>query len=294
MWIYEVDGRYINPQLVNQVTIANGFRYSALIKLDQPVSDYTIRVTTNGLNQIVSGYATLTYAGSSHMTNSTAIVNYGGGPVSNSSPLTRFNEAGATPFEPVTPAQTADQTFFFNVGHWYNSWQWTISGNAAYDQSLEDATVPPLLIDPDQDLGHNPDLTIRTTNGTWVDLIIRSQEPLSPPHPIHKHSNKFFVIGSGVGPFNYSSVAEAIQKEPAGSFNLANPQLRDGYAIAAVVAQPTWLALRYQVVQPGAFLLHCHLQIHLGGGMSLNVLDGVDAWPQLPGEYLNGNGGTRS
>lgn len=30
--------------------------------------------------------------------------------------------------------------------------------------------------------------------------------------------------------------------------------------------EPTWLALRYHVVNPAAFLLHCHIQVHLRGG----------------------------
>jgi FtsP/CotA-like multicopper oxidase with cupredoxin domain len=41
-----------------------------------------------------------------------------------------------------------------------------------------------------------------------------------------------------------------------------------------------WLAIRYHVENPGAFLLHCHMETHLHSGMGMVLLDGVDAWPQ--------------
>ena len=31
--------------------------------------------------------------------------------------------------------------------------------------------------------------------------------------------------------------------------------------------------------------MHCHFEIHLGGGMAVAILDGVDAWPEVPPEY---------
>ena len=31
--------------------------------------------------------------------------------------------------------------------------------------------------------------------------------------------------------------------------------------------------------------MHCHFEIHLGGGMAIAILDGVDAWPKVPSEY---------
>jgi len=38
-------------------------------------------------------------------------------------------------------------------------------------------------------------------------------------------------------------------------------------------------------------LFHCHMQTHLSGGMAIVMLDGFDAWPNVPAEYANnGNG----
>jgi FtsP/CotA-like multicopper oxidase with cupredoxin domain len=47
-----------------------------------------------------------------------------------------------------------------------------------------------------------------------------------------------------------------------------------------------WIAIRYQVVNPGAFLLHCHMETHFMSGMGMVLLDGVDAWPEVPARYL--------
>jgi len=54
------------------------------------------------------------------------------------------------------------------------------------------------------------------------------------------------------------------------------------------------MALRYEVVNPGAFLFHCHIQTHMAGGMAVALLDGVDQWPQIPPEYANGGNGISS
>lgn len=56
MYVYAVDGNFIEPQLVDQLLIPNGNRYSVLVKLDQPVGDYTIHFANggaSGINQIV-------------------------------------------------------------------------------------------------------------------------------------------------------------------------------------------------------------------------------------------------
>lgn len=50
------------------------------------------------------------------------------------------------------------------------------------------------------------------------------------------------------------------------------------------------MVIRYQVVNPGPFLFHCHVQTHVAGGMAVALLDGVDQWPEVPTEYANGNG----
>lgn len=85
------------------------------------------------------------------------------------------------------------------------------------------------------------------------------------------------------------SVAEAVKDIPQ-FFNLETPQIRDGYSVPSVQGPPTWPAIRYQVTQPGAFILHYHIQTHFSGGMAVALLDGIDVFPKAPEEYQNGDG----
>ena len=102
---------------------------------------------------------------------------------------------------------------------------------------------------------------------------------------MHKHSNKAYFIGTGEGLFNWSSVAEAQAAVPE-QFNLKTAGYRDTFVTSPI--NPSWLAIRYQVVNPGAFLFHCHIETHLEGGMAVALLDGVDAWPFIPRAYDGG------
>ncbi|KAF4231857.1 hypothetical protein CNMCM6805_010272 [Aspergillus fumigatiaffinis] len=214
MYIYAIDGRYIVPVRVDAVTIANGNRYSVMVKLDKPAGDYTLSIDITGANTTAD--------------------------------VVMFDESMVTPFPVEVPAQEVAHTFFLDVARFNASYRW-ILGNSSFPLSVEES--PPLLFNRS---AAKPGLSIFTRNGTWVDLIFRVTGPLQPPHPIHKHSNKFFVIGQGNGAFNYTSVAEAMKCIPE-SFNLKAPQIRDTFATPPSVSGPTWLAIRYQVVNPGAF-----------------------------------------
>ncbi|KAM3072521.1 hypothetical protein ACMFMG_009317 [Clarireedia jacksonii] len=288
MHVYAVDGRYIEPVLADAITLTNGARYSVMVKLDKPFGDYTIRVANAGIGQIINGTAVLTYSQSLNLPEqqqqqqqqqqpSEPFIDVTG--QLTSANYTLLDESKIIPYPSEDVSQdTIAQTHILTIKRNGESYLWAL-GNTSFPLSLEDAT--PVLFSPST----APDgLTIRTLNSTTIDLILHVSSPLQPPHPIHKHSNKFFVIGQGHGPWTYSSVAEAMKSIPE-NFNLVTPQIRDTYATPPAATGPTWLALRYRVVNPGAWLLHCHIQVHFSGGMALLVLDGVDGWPAVPEEY---------
>ena len=253
MWIYAADGRHIQPVLVDVVHVPNGNRFSALVKLDKPVGDYTIRVPNLGTNQVISGFATLSYKGSWHKIESKPYINYAGQNVTKD--VTFLDDTKIIPFLPVAPARTADATFFFHIDRFGTSWRWTLSGKESYGLDLE--TEIPLLFDPKSAEALNPNLTITTKKGQWVDFIVQVESPpFQPPHPLHKHSNKAFIIGAGSGAFNWPTTTEAIEAAPH-LFNLETPPLRDGFTTTPTSGTPTWMVIRYQVVNPGAFLFHC-------------------------------------
>lgn len=291
-WVYAVDGQYVVPQLVDQVVVNNGDRYSILIQLNQAPADYAIRVANNGLNQVISGFGVLSYKGSSGPAtsdpNALAGMNFAGG---NLTVLVPFNDNKAAPYPAAPPAPSADVTYSMNIkklGQPFGAYDWTLSGVTGFNASLEDQHP---LIDLDPSEISTSDLILKTTTGQWVDLIIKTQGPLAQPHPMHKHSNKAYVLGKGQGNFTWTTVADAAAALPAGTFNFVNPPLRDGYTTIPNEQNNTWMVLRYEVVNPGPFLFHCHVQTHVAGGMAVAFLDGVDDWPVVPAEYANGGNG---
>lgn len=291
-WVYAVDGQYVVPQLVDTVVINNGDRISCMIPLDQTPADYTIRVTNQGLNQIISGFATLSYKGSVGAAaegDSLAIMNFAG---TNSTVPQQFAPPRAAPFPAREMAQTPDQTFVLKASKLGNPFTWSLTGQKSFDITREDET-PLLFQEPDAIA--NEEVILRTKMGEWIDLIIKIAGPLAQPHPFHKHANKAYVLGQGPGDFPWASVAEAKAAGvlPPTAFNPV-PTYRDGYTSTPAEGNSSWLALRYHVEFPGAWLFHCHMQTHMNGGMAFAILDGVDEWPEVPTAYLNGTGITNT
>lgn len=276
MYIYEVDGHYIEPQLAHQVPIYNGERYSAMIKLDNEPAIYTMRVAGNG-NQIISGYATIGYeGGDQNPKTSQPYINYGG--LNVTANVVQLNTSNLPPYPAILPADDADEFHFLSLGRINSSWEWTLDGTTFLPANL--ASMEPALYNPSAP-GLDSHLKIETRNDTWVDivfqLVIEEPTKLQPPHPIHKHSNKAFLMATGHGKFSWKSLAEASQESPD-SF-LEKPIYRDTFVTSP--AGEAWLAIRYHVENPGAFLLHCHMETHLSTGMGMVLLDGVDAWPKM-------------
>lgn len=277
MYVYEVDGHYIEPQLAHQFLIHNGERYSAMVRLDKKPANYTMRVAGNG-NQVISGFATVTYkGGEKNQRKSVPYIDYGG--VNTTASVIPLNTAKLHPYPPILPRASADDFHLLTLGRINSSWEWTLDGTSFLPSDL--AAMEPALLNP-RAPGLEPSLKISTKNGTWVDIAFQLAIPkptiLQPPHPIHKHSNKAFLIGAGQGNFTWRSTKEALRESPQ-SF-LDTPIYRDTFVTAPT--GEAWILIRYHVTNPGAFLLHCHIETHMQSGMGLVLLDGVDAWPKVP------------
>ena len=252
-----------------------------------------MRFPNVGGNQLISAQATISYKDTTGQpANSTAYFSYAGAPVNPN--VTVFNTSTMVPFPNVPPPREVDATHIFYLQHNNASWSWTMSGNESYPQNY--SADYPLLWNPYNQNAQDPNLVFSTTNGTWVDIVwvsaINNGTPSNPPHSMHKHGGKFYLIGGGEGEWIWNTVAEAAAEIPQ-NFNFETPAYRDGVNTISTHNAPTWIVIRYQVVNPGAWLLHCHIQIHLAGGMAMAILDGVDAWPEVPylyGPDSNGNG----
>lgn len=259
MWVYAVDGGYITPQLVDQVIINNGDRYSFLVQLNQAPAQYSIRVTNQGLNQVISGFGVLDYKGSHGPArtdpNALAKMNYAG---VNLTQLVLFNDNKAAPYPPSSPAKTVDITYQLNIKKLKQPYEWTLSGVDSFKGFMEDDY--PLLYQNPATIPQD-DLIIRTLKGQWVDLVVKTQGPLSQPHPMHKHSNKAYLLGKGTGVWNWTTVAEAAAVLPPATFNFVNPPLRDG------VSRPALAFLAHENTDVNA-IVHNHSgrnQQHMDG-----------------------------
>ncbi|KAI9694034.1 MAG: hypothetical protein M1822_003305 [Bathelium mastoideum] len=288
--VYAIDGQYIYPQTVDQILVNNGNRISVFVKLDQEVGRYTIRIANDLLGQVLGGFATLEYNGAMEAApHPRPLMNYAGQPLSND--MRKFIEDTARPYPPLRPALSADRTRKFLVrklGQPYGAYEWSLSGHQGYNTSEEDSTSPMLFQVPSK--VKSSELVLKTKKNEWVDLILEVEGPFAQAHPMHKHGNRAFVIGAGVGPFPWDTVAEAAKDLPPGTFNTVDPPYRDSFNTIEGVNNNTWLVLRYKADHPGAWLFHCHIQTHLTGGMGIMILDAVDDFPTPPNEYLEWNG----
>ncbi|KAJ6185437.1 Multicopper oxidase type 2 [Penicillium mononematosum] len=109
-------------------------------------------------------------------------------------------------------------------------------------------------------------------------------QPCHPSSACHaKHSNKGFIFGVGPGIFNWSSTEEAYAEHP--EFSLESPLMRDRdtfFTNGPNGSGPTWMIVRYRVVNPGPFLFHYHIHTNMANGVAVALLDGIDACPQAP------------
>lgn len=96
-----------------------------------------------------------------------------------------------------------------------------------------------------------------TNNYTLDDVIPQRTLPQSV-HPIHLHGHDFFVLAQGEGPFTPDIVP-----------NLNNPPRRD----VANCPLNGYLWMAFQIDNPGAWLMHCHIAWHASDGLSIQFLE---------------------
>ncbi|GIJ86456.1 hypothetical protein Asppvi_005345 [Aspergillus pseudoviridinutans] len=302
MWIYEVDGHYIEPRRADTFLIWAGERYSALVRLDKKPMDYSIRVPDGGYSQMITAFGILRYKNGDPdarrppdrfgvTTISQPYFGYNAWPTRDG--IVFLDKLDLPPWPPKVPfTGDGDAMHVLYLGKANSTWEFTLSGKKKYPSDR--SAYQPLLYNVNSPEARDDDLIIRTQNGTWQDIVLQvGHSPLWPvdfPHVVHKHANKFWRLGSGQGLWNYSSVAEAVADHPE-NFNLVNPPYRDTFLTEFTGTM--WVVLRYQVTCPGAWLLHCHFEMHLDNGMAMAILDGVDKWPEVPDEYALGSHGFR-
>ncbi|KAK9446178.1 laccase [Metarhizium brunneum] len=295
-WLYEIDGNYVNPRKFVSAVMSAGETFSVMIKLDQEPGKYTMRIPNSGASQVLGGFAEMVYKGCEREEKAgKAYLSYGGNPTSpdvekNSFFPWQLDTDHMSPWPPNKPRPgNADEEHLLVLGRVGAPYNYTM--NTKYLYPVDFQNDDPLLFYPNATRDtENDGLVLRTKNGSWVDLILQVStlpgDTSSFEHFMHKHGSKTWRIGFGTGVWNYTSVEEAIQERPQ-DFNLETPGLRDTWITAfSIGGEAYWSVFRYFVDNPGPWLFHCHIELHLMGGMGIAILDGVDAWPEhIPEEY---------
>merc|ERR1712000_30665 len=123
--------------------------------------------------------------------------------------------------------------------------------------------------------------TLHLPGNSTVDLVMHvandSMDVMG--HPLHLHGHKFWFLGAGEGMFPYDSVDAA----PSSMINLKNPPFRDTIDLPA----SGWAVIRYVTDNPGAWLLHCHVQWHLVSGMAVVLVENEEQMMDMVGSIQN-------
>ncbi|KAJ0983836.1 hypothetical protein J5N97_002192 [Dioscorea zingiberensis] len=102
--------------------------------------------------------------------------------------------------------------------------------------------------------------------GSVVQIVLQGTSIFAAEsHPIHLHGYDFYILATGSGNFNSGT--------DTAKFNLVDPPLRNTVNVPA----SGWAVIRFVADNPGVWLLHCHLDVHITWGLAMAFLveDGV-------------------
>ncbi|KAK8651167.1 hypothetical protein V6N13_140780 [Hibiscus sabdariffa] len=96
---------------------------------------------------------------------------------------------------------------------------------------------------------------------TTVEIIFQNTNIIGPEnHPMHLHGFNFHVLAQGFGNYNPATDRQKL--------NLINPQIRNTIGVPV----GGWAVIRFVANNPGVWLLHCHLDMHLAVGLATAFL----------------------
>ncbi|KAL2526680.1 Laccase-12 [Abeliophyllum distichum] len=97
--------------------------------------------------------------------------------------------------------------------------------------------------------------------GARVQLVLQGTSIFTAEnHPIHLHGYDFYILAEGFGNFN--------PNKDTAKFNLVDPPLRN----TASVPVGGWSVIRFVADNPGVWLMHCHLDVHITWGLAMAFL----------------------
>ncbi|KAG1339015.1 Laccase [Cocos nucifera] len=97
--------------------------------------------------------------------------------------------------------------------------------------------------------------------GSVVQLVMQGTNIFAgEEHPMHIHGYQFYVLAAGFGNFD--------PRRDTARFNLVDPPLRNTVGVPV----NGWAVIRFVANNPGVWLVHCHLDVHLTWGLATAFL----------------------
>ncbi|KAJ6442213.1 Multicopper oxidase family protein [Purpureocillium lavendulum] len=108
-----------------------------------------------------------------------------------------------------------------------------------------------------------PFVAFKPNEPVTVDLVINNLD--DGAHPIHLHGNSFYVLSSyrADGRDGWGSYNPYEASMPPSGLNLKNPVIKDTIG----VPRRGHVVVRLTADNPGLWMLHCHMLVHMGTGM---------------------------
>lgn len=252
----------IVPFTTNALSVSIGQRYDVVVEANAPSGDYWLRgqwvsaCSTNGNPDGITGIIRYDGASSADPTTSkdfeTKDTCYDE-PVANLVPYVALN-VGST----YNEVAVQDMNFAMS-GPWF---QWTLNGS-----SLElDWEAPTVLAMLNNETTYPVDYNVvqvdRTQGATeteWVVLVIQDNTGFGVTHPIHLHGHDFWVLAQDTGMWSGDT----------SNFVLTNPPRRD----VASLPGNGYLAIAFELDNPGAWIVHCHIAWHASQGLALEFVE---------------------
>ncbi|WOH12476.1 hypothetical protein DCAR_0831980 [Daucus carota subsp. sativus] len=101
----------------------------------------------------------------------------------------------------------------------------------------------------------------RLEYGSKVQVVLQGTSIVTAEnHPIHLHGYDFYVIAEGFGNFN--------PETDTSKFNLDDPPLRNTVSLPL----KGWAVIRFVADNPGVWIMHCHLDVHISWGLAMAFL----------------------
>ncbi|TYJ31118.1 hypothetical protein E1A91_A06G175700v1 [Gossypium mustelinum] len=97
--------------------------------------------------------------------------------------------------------------------------------------------------------------------GSRVQIVLQDTSIVTPEnHPIHLHGYDFYIIAQGFGNFG--------SKKDTSKFNLVDPPMRNTVGVPV----NGWAVIRFVADNPGVWIMHCHLDVHINWGLAMAFL----------------------